>query len=96
VAAVAAASMLRFNAGGHINHSIFWQNLAPQSKCGEPSGSQLSHLFAQILSSCHTDVHKVLMKVRSVKVEYSPNAAKIQHSESKQNKRGRAVKLLHS
>jgi len=44
VAAVAAASMLRFNAGGHINHSIFWQNLAPQGKCGEPSGSKLSSL----------------------------------------------------
>jgi len=38
VAEVAAASMLRFNAGGHINHSIFWLNLAPQSKSGEPSG----------------------------------------------------------
>jgi len=37
VAAVAAASMLRFNAGGHVNHSIFWQNLAPQNKNGEPS-----------------------------------------------------------
>jgi len=44
VAAVAAASMLRFNAGGHINHSIFWQNLAPQSKCGEPSGTKLTSL----------------------------------------------------
>ncbi len=38
VAAVAAASMLRFNAGGHVNHSIFWQNLAPKDKTGEPSG----------------------------------------------------------
>jgi Fe-Mn family superoxide dismutase len=38
VAEVAAASMLRFNAGGHVNHSIFWQNLAPKSSAGEPSG----------------------------------------------------------
>jgi Fe-Mn family superoxide dismutase len=29
--------MLRFNAGGHVNHSIFWQNLAPVGKNGEPS-----------------------------------------------------------
>jgi len=34
--------MLRFNAGGHINHSIFWQNLTPQNKCGEPSGNRLT------------------------------------------------------
>jgi len=45
VAAVAAASMLRFNAGGHINHSIFWQNLAPQAKCGEPSGTKLASVL---------------------------------------------------
>lgn len=37
VAAVAAASMLRFNAGGHVNHSIFWQNLAPKDKSGQPT-----------------------------------------------------------
>lgn len=29
--------MLKFNGGGHINHSIFWTNLAPQkSGGGEP------------------------------------------------------------
>ena len=27
---------LAFNLGGHVNHSIFWQNLSPAS--GEPSG----------------------------------------------------------
>ena len=27
---------LRFNGGGHINHSIFWQNLSPNG--GEPDG----------------------------------------------------------
>jgi len=28
---------LKFNGGGHINHSIFWQNLCPGGS-GEPSG----------------------------------------------------------
>ena len=32
---------IRFNGGGHVNHSIFWQNLAPPGRGGggEPSGS---------------------------------------------------------
>lgn len=30
---------LRFNGGGHVNHSIFWQNLSPNG--GEPSGDLL-------------------------------------------------------
>jgi len=28
---------LKFNGGGHINHSIFWQNLCPTKDSGEPS-----------------------------------------------------------
>jgi len=31
---------LRFNGGGHINHTIFWQNLSPKGG-GEPSGELL-------------------------------------------------------
>lgn len=31
---------LRFNGGGHLNHSIFWQNLCP--KGGEPEGELLN------------------------------------------------------
>jgi Fe-Mn family superoxide dismutase len=34
---IKAQSAIRFNGGGHINHSIFWTNLAPKSG-GEPSG----------------------------------------------------------
>jgi len=37
-AAVALGPALRFNGGGHINHSIFWKNLTAKSKSGEPTG----------------------------------------------------------
>ena len=31
---VAAQAAIKFNGGGHLNHSIFWQNLAPPSGGG--------------------------------------------------------------
>jgi len=36
-AQIALAPALKFNGGGHINHSIFWTNLSP-SGGGEPQG----------------------------------------------------------
>lgn len=30
---------INFNGGGHINHSIFWTNLAPVGKGGSPEGA---------------------------------------------------------
>jgi len=38
---VGLGSALKFNGGGHINHSIFWQNLSPKGG-GEPSGDLLA------------------------------------------------------
>ncbi len=32
---VALQQAIRFNGGGHINHSIFWTNLAPKGQGGE-------------------------------------------------------------
>ncbi|CAG0883265.1 unnamed protein product [Darwinula stevensoni] len=34
---------LKFNGGGHINHSIFWQNLSPNGG-GEPSGALMEQI----------------------------------------------------
>merc|ERR1719251_267651 len=42
-AVVALDKAINFNGGGHVNHSIFWQNLAPAGKGGGegPSGPLL-------------------------------------------------------
>ncbi|XP_068741652.1 superoxide dismutase [Mn], mitochondrial-like [Montipora capricornis] len=38
---IALQPALKFNGGGHINHSIFWTNLAPKDSVGEPTGELL-------------------------------------------------------
>lgn len=40
---IALQSVIKFNGGGHINHSIFWTNLAPKGQGGgeKPTGALL-------------------------------------------------------
>ncbi len=48
-AMIALQQAIKFNGGGHVNHSIFWTNLAPTSKGGgqQPKGELLKALEGQ-------------------------------------------------
>jgi Fe-Mn family superoxide dismutase len=49
---IALQQAIRFNGGGHVNHSIFWTNLAPPKAGGggEPGG-ELGKLVAECFGS---------------------------------------------
>eukprot|EP00160_Parvularia_atlantis_P011596 Unigene2275_Nuclearia_a/m.7057 Unigene2275_Nuclearia_a/g.7057 ORF Unigene2275_Nuclearia_a/g.7057 Unigene2275_Nuclearia_a/m.7057 type:complete len:227 (+) Unigene2275_Nuclearia_a:37-717(+) len=48
-AAIALQGALKFNGGGHVNHSIFWTNLAPKKQGGgsPPTGPLADAIVAQ-------------------------------------------------
>lgn len=39
---IALAPAIKFNGGGHLNHSIFWCNLSPNG--GDPDGNTRKHI----------------------------------------------------
>ncbi|KAI3450243.1 hypothetical protein Pfo_006908 [Paulownia fortunei] len=59
-AVVMLQSALKFNGGGHINHSIFWKNLAPVSEGGgKPPRGSLRNAVEKGFGSLEALVHKV-------------------------------------
>jgi len=43
-AVVGLERAIKFNGGGHVNHSIFWQNLCPKSQSGDPPAELLKEI----------------------------------------------------
>jgi len=61
---------LRFNGGGHINHSIFWTNLAPKNK----GGGQLHE------GPLKKELEKTFGSIDNFKQEFNTKTAAIQGS----------------
>jgi Fe-Mn family superoxide dismutase len=58
-AMIGLQAAIKFNGGGHVNHSIFWTNLAPTSKGGgEPPSGELAEALKQEFGSLETFIEK--------------------------------------
>lgn len=44
---VAAQAAIKFNGGGHLNHTIFWENLCPPGQYAAPTGALEAAIDAQ-------------------------------------------------
>ncbi|MGC1878918.1 MAG: Fe-Mn family superoxide dismutase [Rhabdochlamydiaceae bacterium] len=59
-AMIALQSAIRFNGGGHVNHSIFWTNLAPVGKGGgEGAKGELAQALQAEFGSVETFVERL-------------------------------------
>jgi superoxide dismutase, Fe-Mn family len=59
-AMIALQQAIRFNGGGHVNHSIFWTNLAPIGNGGgEASKGELAHALQAEFGSMDAFIEKL-------------------------------------
>jgi len=75
---------IRFNGGGHVNHSIFWTHLAPPSRGGgEPPTGELLQAIEQEFGSLSAFIEK--MSALSISIQgsgwgwlgWNPNSKKL-------------------
>ncbi len=60
---IALQSAIKFNGGGHVNHSIFWTNLAPVGKGGgEPPKGELGKAIKENFGSVEELIEKLSTK----------------------------------
>ncbi|KAG0229413.1 Superoxide dismutase [Mn], mitochondrial [Actinomortierella wolfii] len=66
---IALQSAIKFNGGGHINHTLFWENLAPQPQGGgEPKGE------------LKTEIEKTWGSFEAFKEKFNTKSAAVQGS----------------
>lgn len=59
-AMISLLQAIRFNGGGHVNHSIFWTNLAPVGKGGgEAPHGELAHALQAEFGSVESFIEKM-------------------------------------
>lgn len=64
---IAQQSAINFNGGGHINHSIFWKNLAPQNKGGgTPPQGKLAEEISKAFGSLDKLIEKLSAKTVAI------------------------------
>src|ERR1700722_9570910 len=66
-AMIALQQAIKFNGGGHVNHSIFWTNLAPVSKGGggAPEGA-LAAALAKDFGSIESFIEKMSAQTTAI------------------------------
>ncbi|GMH67052.1 hypothetical protein TrST_g523 [Triparma strigata] len=67
-ALIALAPAIKFNGGGHINHTLFWENLCPASESSPPTGALAAAIEADFGSF---DAMKSQMSAQTVAVQGS-------------------------
>mmetsp|Transcript_20762 Transcript_20762/g.43300 ORF Transcript_20762/g.43300 Transcript_20762/m.43300 type:complete len:221 (+) Transcript_20762:39-701(+) len=65
---IALAPAIKFNGGGHINHTLFWENLCPAAESKPPTGDLAAAIDAAFGSF---DAMKAEMSAKSVAVQGS-------------------------
>lgn len=62
---ISLQAAIKFNGGGHLNHSIFWENLCPTAKYADPSGT-LKDLIVKRFGSLSDLQHEMSTKAAAV------------------------------
>jgi Fe-Mn family superoxide dismutase len=65
---------LKFNGGGHINHSLFWKNLAPAASEGKGNGGQLKD------GPLKTEIDATFGSLDAFKKQFNTTTAAVQGS----------------
>lgn len=64
---IALQSAIKFNGGGHINHSLFWENLAPKEQGGgEPPTGPLEQMIKECFGSLDQFIEKFNSKAAPI------------------------------